>query len=678
MSGRRPPYPPRPLGLRLGVAHELGFSTTILSAILIVLLGGELPLFAWILCLGPPVSSLLALQGVSPPALSATLVGLASLALGGVTIGRGGIESSVLGGTEVLLGLLTARLLVRRTPAHDLQAILLSLLVVLAGSVLNVGMSYLFVLVVYAVAVVWALCTRQLLAGVPEADRAHVRQRRDVVTPAFFGATAGISLAVLASAAVVFALFPRVGFGDLGVFLSKETRLPTAVGLRGDPRSVGGNDVVARAWNVPRASFEDGLYLRGAVYDVITLDGFAQSRQSDERRPSMLELAEPPEHARYEVSVMPVVGDTLLTLGGVAAVRPLGGGALNPNRVVGVAGRSSFDEMKAVQALRSPMRYEVAGGIASPGYMAAAPARRPRPLDDVERARWTALPPGFDPALRSLAAGITAGAADARTTAASLRHFFLERFRYSQDPPRFASAPLRSFLVEDRQGHCEFFAAGFALLLRSQGLPARVVGGFQGGAWDDDVVVFQERHAHAWVEWWDEDRGWIVDDATPLAAAPREELTAFASALDRARRFWDDSVIDYSMQDQVESLAQARRRWRALSPSVKAFLLGVGVPAGLALAVGLALRLRRRGRPRDDAHPLARVIVDALTRRRAPVDASWTLREAVESAGGDGPFAAALREALVAYERARFGGGDVSRAEIRRLRRALRGAVRAR
>ena len=124
--------------LSLGTAHETGFAIAMTSSVAIVLLGGELPVFAWLVCAAPWVSFVLAHKRIATPALSATLVGLAGIAFGVVTLVRGGVEGSVLAGTEVLMGLLVARLLVRRTPAHDLQAISLSLLLVLAGSFVTV------------------------------------------------------------------------------------------------------------------------------------------------------------------------------------------------------------------------------------------------------------------------------------------------------------------------------------------------------------------------------------------------------------------------------------------------------------------------------------------------------------------------------------------------------------
>lgn len=677
----------------LGLAHELGFACAMMLSIAIVLLGGELPLPAWLLCAAPCISCALALAGRSVPALAGTLVGLAGLALGVVTLVRGGLESSVLAGGEVLLALLAARLLVRNTAAHDLQAIALSLLLVLTASVLNVGAGYIVVFVPYAVAVVWALSTRHLLAvaahndGTPSAAQLHAwqslrsaRARTDVVTTAFFLGTAAISLVVLFTALAVFAMFPRGGLGDIGAFLSKESRLPRSVGLRDGAGFSGSTAVVARLRSVPRNAFEQGLYLRGLVYDVIDLEGFSQGPSSGARNAATIELAAAPVDGRYQVAVMPLVGDTLLTLGGAVAARSIGGGTANPNLAIGIAGRTTLDELKADSVLLSPLRYEIAGGISRAGFVPDKVKRPPIPLTDPRRQRWLGLPKTsagvFDPELAALASTVTASATTTREAAFALRRFLLEDFVYSKTPPREAPAPLRAFLLEDRRGHCEYFAAALALLLRSRDIPARVIGGFQGGAWDDGVVVFQARHAHAWVEWWDEEAGWIVDDATPLATAPRENLAGLTAWMERVRRFWDDRVIDYSMQDQADALSQARRAVRNTSGLGSALLFGLCAPGVLAAMVIVVWRRLRRREARG--HLLAHAIVDAVARvNRAPVLPHVTVREAVASVEGErgGRVRDALLAALDLYERERFGGAVPADVERRRVKLALRRAL---
>ena len=62
--------------------------------------------------------------------------------------------------------------------------------------------------------------------------------------------------------------------------------------------------------------------------------------------------------------------------------------------------------------------------------------------------------------------------------------------------------PIEDFVVEHRRGHCEYFAGALALMLRSQGIPARIAIGFRAGEWNSAGGYYQVRqlHAHTWVE----------------------------------------------------------------------------------------------------------------------------------------------------------------------------------
>ena len=62
--------------------------------------------------------------------------------------------------------------------------------------------------------------------------------------------------------------------------------------------------------------------------------------------------------------------------------------------------------------------------------------------------------------------------------------------------------PVEDFLVNRKSGHCEYYATALTLMLRSKGIPARMISGFQGGEWNEIGEFYQIRqlHAHAWVE----------------------------------------------------------------------------------------------------------------------------------------------------------------------------------
>ncbi|HET6575188.1 MAG TPA: transglutaminaseTgpA domain-containing protein [Fimbriiglobus sp.] len=61
--------------------------------------------------------------------------------------------------------------------------------------------------------------------------------------------------------------------------------------------------------------------------------------------------------------------------------------------------------------------------------------------------------------------------------------------------------PVEEFLYRTKEGHCQRFAAGLALMLRSVGVPANFVLGFRGceSEGDGNYVIRQDQ-AHAWVE----------------------------------------------------------------------------------------------------------------------------------------------------------------------------------
>lgn len=79
------------------------------------------------------------------------------------------------------------------------------------------------------------------------------------------------------------------------------------------------------------------------------------------------------------------------------------------------------------------------------------------------------------------------------------------------------------FLTQSHRGYCVHFATSAVLLLRAAGIPARYVTGYsvsgQEGSWND---VTQD-DAHAWVECYEENFGWIPLEPTPVDA--QEQLS---------------------------------------------------------------------------------------------------------------------------------------------------------
>ena len=97
--------------------------------------------------------------------------------------------------------------------------------------------------------------------------------------------------------------------------------------------------------------------------------------------------------------------------------------------------------------------------------------------------------------------------------------YLQQNYRYTLDLPAVPRGkdPLDWFLFESKAGYCEQFATAATLMLRSQGIPARLVTGYATGDYDGvlNQAVVRERDAHAWVEVWFAHHGWIPLDPTP-------------------------------------------------------------------------------------------------------------------------------------------------------------------
>ena len=79
------------------------------------------------------------------------------------------------------------------------------------------------------------------------------------------------------------------------------------------------------------------------------------------------------------------------------------------------------------------------------------------------------------------------------------------------------------FLGSSETGYCVHFATAAAVLLRAAGIPARYVEGYLVQAEAGKPMAVQERHAHAWVEYYVNQVGWVILEATPSDGTAQEE-----------------------------------------------------------------------------------------------------------------------------------------------------------
>lgn len=179
-------------------------------------------------------------------------------------------------------------------------------------------------------------------------------------------------------------------------------------------------------------------------------------------------------------------------------------------------------------------------------------------------------------------------------------------YRYSmRDLPVGANA-LEQFLFEKKQGHCEFFASAYALLLRASGVPARLVAGYLGGDYNDlgGYYLITEDMAHVWVEAFIAGKGWVRTDPSSFAQnagaiwggkKKPDLLRKFRLALDSFNHYWNRTIIVYDFEQQVEVARSVGYRLHGLERGK--VLKGVWASMLLLVALGGAVALYRRRKP---------------------------------------------------------------------------------
>ena len=180
-----------------------------------------------------------------------------------------------------------------------------------------------------------------------------------------------------------------------------------------------------------------------------------------------------------------------------------------------------------------------------------------------ELANARQLPPQSSPRTRALMAQLSANAGDAQTIVDRALLFLRDQnLTYTLSPPLLGDEPVDEFLFDTGLGFCEHFSSAFAVMMRAAGIPARVVTGYQGGTINrfDGTMVIRQSDAHAWVEVWIEDRGWLRVDPTALAAPDRIER-GLSNALP------DSDTRPFMMRSGVvaQVMRDMRDRWEALA-----------------------------------------------------------------------------------------------------------------
>ena len=231
--------------------------------------------------------------------------------------------------------------------------------------------------------------------------------------------------------------------------------------------------------------------------------------------------------------------------------------------------RNSLDNYRATSSDSHDLWYQVYSRLEPPPPETDDTGDLVEPLSTGWRKEYLQLPK-VDPRVRALARSIAGVDNSQATQARSLERYLRTHYGYTLELPSFDPPdPIAYFLLQRRKGHCEYFASSMAVMLRTLGIPSRVVTGFQSGVYNpiSGSQLVRASDAHSWVEAWLEHRGWTTFDPTP--PDPNGQRLSVWTRLgfyaDAADVFWQDWVVNYNLDRQLQLASRVGESSRRLN-----------------------------------------------------------------------------------------------------------------
>ncbi len=458
----------------------------------------------------------------------------------------------------------------RRERDHVTLAIL-AFLMVLAAAVLTVDSVFLFSFAVFMMMAVGTFVLMEMRrsghAANIQARHSNDPQEHRHLAFALARVAPALMLMILIGGGVVFFVMPRMSAGYMGAYsfgtdlssgfsdhvqlgqigqIQQSSAVVMHIQIDGD--SVGRSDLHWRGVTLARFDGHTWSNRREQFPLQRQSDNTFEVPQTNEVLPSGATSSVTREHLIHYRVLMEPIGTNVFFLAPWARrvsgnYRMLGadpGGAVY-----------NFDTQHAIS------RYEADSdiGVTPPADLRTAGRNYP-PLIAATYLRL----PQFDPRVPRLAAQITNSASSEFDKAAAIENYLRTRFGYTLELPRTAvKDPIANFLFERKQGHCEYFASSMAVMLRTLGIPSRVVNGFRTDEFNDLTgnYVVRAKDAHAWVEAYFPGYGWQTFDPTPAGASGTPQgWNRLALYVDAMASFWRDWVVSYDTSHQF-ALGQA-------------------------------------------------------------------------------------------------------------------------
>lgn len=277
-------------------------------------------------------------------------------------------------------------------------------------------------------------------------------------------------------------------------------------------------------------------------------------------------------------------------------------------------GRVLMTSLRSQFVLRLNDRYEVTARVSTADASSLRSASVAYP--DWVSARYLQLPATITPETLALAEGLATPYNNPFDKAVVIRNYLRENIAYNDQiaaPPDDVD-PVHYVLFVSQEGYCNYYASAMVVMLRSLGIPARIVSGYAQGTFDEETLTYRVRasNAHTWVEAYFPGYGWIQFE--PTAALPTvdrpeggnpgdafgDESAGSRPVFEDDRPLLDDEVLDFergvdeSLQDNalIPDAAAPSSFWDRVS--LWQMALGVSLLAGAGLLLLVANAFNKR------------------------------------------------------------------------------------
>ena len=180
------------------------------------------------------------------------------------------------------------------------------------------------------------------------------------------------------------------------------------------------------------------------------------------------------------------------------------------------ADRTYSTALRAVRSGQAAETYTVTSfvSVVDKAVLRRAPSVSP----DYVRQKYLQLPSTLPQRVRDLAHKVAGNQSNPYDIAETIESYLRVTYHYAPQvkAPPPGRDPVDYFLFDLKEDFCEYFASAMTVMLRELGVPARVVEGYTTGALDPNTgkYVVKELDAHAWVEAYFPNYGWIEFEPT--------------------------------------------------------------------------------------------------------------------------------------------------------------------